>query len=246
VLAAFAGGRDEQLRLCELLARSRWTRWTVEVEQRLYQLANDPDVGLRNAARRLIANSLLDRLSRPPLRKPWPEPASPVSPDGWIPGIGASKALVLLGFLGAGYDHRMPSKYKRNVGALVDDLVGMQDLAGVFTADPRDHALITETLAEAFAMSNDPALREPLIRAMDILRLAHPDGDAARLWAWDTTLAMIQVSAWNVLKLGGLAGSDELQRLAVGLDAAWAKTMPDHARFPWYTAGREVAMRPWQ
>ncbi|MBA3686844.1 MAG: hypothetical protein H0W72_16610, partial [Planctomycetes bacterium] len=78
-------------------------------------------------------------------------------PDAWR--IHAT-ALTTLTLLGAGYDHKMPSKYKSQVRRAIDWLSGH-----CLAADLGGQALVTTALAEAYAMSNDPALKEPAERA---------------------------------------------------------------------------------
>jgi hypothetical protein len=70
-------------------------------------------------------------------------------------------ALSALVFLGAGYDHRMPSKYKSVVKNL---------LAWLSTRDPHAlslpaHVYSATALAEAYAMSNDPELKPILVQS---------------------------------------------------------------------------------
>lgn len=73
----------------------------------------------------------------------------------------SATALAVLGYLGAGYDHKTPNKYRTTVAAGVSWLsrhVTVPDLSA--------QALVTCALAEAFAMTNDPTLKEPAQQAL--------------------------------------------------------------------------------
>lgn len=81
------------------------------------------------------------------------------NPDGsWSHGPWQlhSTALCTLAMLGAGYDHKSPSKYRNLVKLAIGWLQQRQgrqtDLGG--------HALLAAALNEAWAMTGDPALRE--------------------------------------------------------------------------------------
>jgi hypothetical protein len=66
-------------------------------------------------------------------------------------------ALVLLSLLGAGYDHKTPNRYRDRIAKslvwLQAQSAGSQSLTGT--------ALGTMVLAEAYAMTGDPGLRQP-------------------------------------------------------------------------------------
>ncbi|MBA3699157.1 MAG: hypothetical protein H0W78_09905 [Planctomycetes bacterium] len=66
----------------------------------------------------------------------------------------SATALAVLTYLGAGYDHKTPNKYRTTVAA------GMSWLARhVVTGDLSSQALVLCALAEGFAMTNDPELK---------------------------------------------------------------------------------------
>jgi len=155
--------------------------------------------------------------------------------------------LALLCYLGAGYDHRMPSKYRVTVKKGIDWLLALQTADGSFGegAFNYEHAIATMALAEAYAMSNDGSLRTPAQRGVDaiIARRAPAPAQAppgidlygASGLAWGdfvkTTTNKMHTSAcgWNVqalksAKSAGLDTKDGMGGAKVWLDGLWRGT----------------------
>ncbi len=87
----------------------------------------------------------------------------------------AATALGLLPFLGAGFTHR-EGEYKGVVDKGLKYLVSQQKPNGSFL-EPRSgtmysHGMCAIALCEAYAMSQDPALREPAQKAIDYIEYA--------------------------------------------------------------------------
>jgi hypothetical protein len=78
----------------------------------------------------------------------------------------AATALRTLTYLFAGFDQRTPSKYQSTVRKAVDVLIAIDPAH----ASLDDLALTTQTLAEAFALSGDGSLKDPLDRDVSALR----------------------------------------------------------------------------
>ncbi len=94
-------------------------------------------------------------------------------------------ALAALAFLGAGYTHEQGA-YAENLSRVFSYLLAQQDAAGSFSADSGfqmyNDAMATIAIAEAFAMTKDPVLDEPLRRAIaHLVRSQQPGG------GWDYT-----------------------------------------------------------
>jgi hypothetical protein len=91
--------------------------------------------------------------------------------DGWSTGIYGVTAFGTLCFLGAGYDQRMPSKYRDTVRKAIATLVENQQPDGMWPDNAGGAAyslaLCTMALSEAYAMSGDPALKEPAQRGVN-------------------------------------------------------------------------------
>jgi hypothetical protein len=156
-----------------------------------------------------------------------PDPAPPVAAETVVQaverpfkkellegsGSTADDASLLLVFLGAGYDHTTPNKYR---GALA---VGLRRIS---TLDPASLdlpvlALATSALAEAYAMTSDPLLRPHTDRFLGDLRTRWP-GELPRwlgrtgAFAGPEALALV-VQAIQSCQAGGLAVGDDVKAL---------------------------------
>jgi len=83
----------------------------------------------------------------------------------------AVTGLSLLCFLAAYHTHDDDGPYRRVVATGLDRLVGEQGDDGSLMARESmcSHGIATIALAEAYGMTNDPALRDPLQRAVDFI-----------------------------------------------------------------------------
>ena len=123
----------------------------------------------------------------------------------------AATALGLLPFLGAGITHQsdgeFPVDYTQTVAAGLKWLLHEQDKLGAFGGGMYAHGLATIAVCEAYALSNDRALREPAQRAIDYIVAAQdPVGGGWRYTprsGGDTSVTGWQVMA---LKSGQMAG----------------------------------------
>ncbi|GDY12702.1 hypothetical protein LBMAG53_15800 [Planctomycetota bacterium] len=98
--------------------------------------------------------------------------------------------LALLCFLGAGYDHIVPSKHKQVVRKAVDMLVAAQGASGEFMQEGRPHnyaqAMAVMALAEAYAMTGDQALRPVVEKGVQVILARRVPATAAGPvpWVW--------------------------------------------------------------
>jgi hypothetical protein len=147
----------------------------------------------------------------------------------------AMTGYALLCFLGDGYDHTTASKYRDVVRKGLTWLVNHQQQDGLLGKRNYEHAIAAMALAQAYAMSPDPALRGPAQKATDII-LARQNRDAA---ATDQAYARLgwdyvdgsdrndaSVTAWNVMALksaytAGLSTGDGLTGAKAWLNRAW-------------------------
>ncbi|HYE04076.1 MAG TPA: VIT domain-containing protein [Planctomycetota bacterium] len=177
------------------------------------------------------------------------------SPDGWwrvsaydkncieqppcepgVAAIGADSDVLatarwLLAYLGTGYDHRMPSKYKQVVIRAIGALLSSQQVDGSFARHPQAHAAATLAICEVVAMSGDPAFRLPAERAVAQLIAARiPGADGAAL-AWadpaapgriDSRTTLEALRALTAATAAGIAVGDALPRARTWFDAAFA------------------------
>jgi hypothetical protein len=85
-------------------------------------------------------------------------------------GDAAVTGYALLCYLGAGYDHRTPNKYRKVVKTGLDWVVANQKPDGSFGKSRNyENGIVAMALAEAYAMTNDAALRDPAQKAIDYL-----------------------------------------------------------------------------
>ncbi len=156
----------------------------------------------------------------------------------------ACTAYAIYCFLGSGYDHRMASRYKRTIGKGIEWLTSKQAADGSFGRN-YEHAIATMVLSEAYAMSNDPRLRVPTQKAVDVLLARqNPDPKGGYPMGWDYLGANPErndssVTGWCVmaLKAAQSAGLNVGQGLDGGknwLEHAWQAANPDHQKLDPY------------
>lgn len=147
-------------------------------------------------------------------------------------GDAASTGYAVLSFLGAGYDHRTPNQYRRTVQAGLDWIVANQLQSGGWGRDRNyENGVVAMAIAEAFAMTNDPELREPAQKAIDHLLARQIDsgGNYGGL-GWDYTTSNSRndssVSGWVIMALksaeaGGLDIGSGMEGSRNYLERAW-------------------------
>ncbi len=157
----------------------------------------------------------------------------------------ALTAQALLAYLGSGYDHQTPNKYKQTVRKGIDLLIAQQAADGHCGLTLTTHAQAAQALAEAYGMTNDPLLRQPVQRAIDrllALRIAGADG-AALAWggagSTDTTVTLAAVQALRSAYAAGLPVGDGLDRAKVWLDGVAKTAAPGGFPARWSPAGAQ-------
>ena len=154
----------------------------------------------------------------------------------------ACTAYALMCFLGAGYDHQTPSKYRPTVTKAIEWLLAQQSAEGLFGERNYEHAVATMALAEALGTTNDEHLKGPAQKAVNIIlsRQAkdpkandpayaglgwdYVEGNAARN---DTS-----VTGWNLMALksslgAGLQVGSGMAGANVWLERAWKASNPE-------------------
>ena len=175
-------------------------------------------------------------------------------PGGEVMGHGSDQnvamtAYAVLCFLGAGYDHQVPSIHKAVVRKGLDWLLSVQKNDGYFGLRNYEHPIATMALAEAYAMTLDPALRAPAQKAVDQI-LAHQNQDGGKEGyagglGWDYTRPTrrndASVTGWNVMALkSALAGG-----LNVGKGMAGSKQWLEQS-WKASNATRQGEFKGWQ
>ena len=170
------------------------------------------------------------------------EPGSTDKANGSDEGI-AMTGYAVLCFLGAGYDHKTPSKFKATVQKGLDYLRSVQKPDGLLGVRNYELGVATMALAEAYAMTTDPDLKSPAQKGVQVIlgRQAKDGGkDADKVYnglAWDyvdanPTRIDSSVSGWCVMALksalaGGLNVGSGMEGAKKWLDRAWKAANKD-------------------
>ena len=157
----------------------------------------------------------------------------------------AMTGYAVLCFLGAGYDHKAPNRFRTTVQKGLEYLRSVQKADGLLGARNYEHAVATMALAEAYAMTSDPDLKQPAQDAIKAV-LARQSRDAKAADAqysglgWDYTDPRPErndssVSGWNVMALkSGLAAGLDVGHGMMGaktwLERAWKAANKDWAK----------------
>jgi hypothetical protein len=166
----------------------------------------------------------------------------------------AMTGYAVLCFLGAGYDHQTPNKFKAVVKKGLDYIVSAQKPDGSLGTHNYQNAIAAMALAEAYAMTGDIALKTPAQKAVDII-LARQNQDLANApaagatdpygsFGWDYSRPNARsdssVTGWNVMALkSALAAQLNIGNGMEGakrwLEKVWKANNPDWAKLDPYT-----------
>ncbi len=151
----------------------------------------------------------------------------------------ACTAYAVLCFLGAGYDHKTPGKFKDTVAKGLEWLKGIQNADGTFGVKKRNYEnpICTMAICEAYAMTMDPTLKETAQKAVDLLLSRQAKSDKFPYGAgWDYTAANPKrndssVTGWCVMALkaaksAGLNVGDGWEGSKQWFDAHWQASNP--------------------
>jgi hypothetical protein len=139
----------------------------------------------------------------------------------------ALTGYAVMCFLGSGYDHVTPNRFRATVRQGIAALLAAQQADGLLGSRNYEHAIAAKALIEAYGMTGDPALKDPASRAVKvILARQNPDPSAADQayggLGWDYAAPGDRndssVTGWNimVLKSALICGFD----VGHGLDGA--------------------------
>ena len=119
----------------------------------------------------------------------------------------ASSGLALLAFLGAGYTHRdgPQSTFALTVRRATEYISSCQLQSGLFDdPDPRHlytHAICTFALAELYGLTQDQALREPVLRGLAYLSTAQQDNGGWDYNGLRSGRGDASITSWCVMAL---------------------------------------------
>jgi hypothetical protein len=158
----------------------------------------------------------------------------------------AMTGYAVLCFLGAGFDHKTPSKFKATVQKGLQYLLKAQRADGLMGVRNYEHAVGTMALAEAFAMTGDPDLKAPAQNSVKFLleRQIKDTGKNAdkkyNALGWDYELPNpgrvdASVTGWCVMALksalaGGLNVGTGMEGAKKWLERSWKAANPDWAK----------------
>jgi hypothetical protein len=148
----------------------------------------------------------------------------------------AMTGYALMCFLGAGYDHKVPSKYSKVCSKAVSWLINNQAKDGHFGKRNYENAIATQAIAEAYAMTSDINLRKPLENGIKVISDQQAKNDKYELFGWDYERQNIarndgSVTGWNIMALKSAlgAGINTTAQLKGGehyLELAWKAANP--------------------
>jgi hypothetical protein len=153
----------------------------------------------------------------------------------------ACTGYAILCFLGAGYDHKTPNKYKATVEKGLEYLRSVQSADGELGPRNYEHAVATMAIAEAYAMTNDPDLKGPAQKGINIIMDRQARGgdgkDEYNLLGWNYVKGNpdrndSSVTGWCVMALksglaGGLNVGSSMEGSKKWLEGAWKACNPD-------------------
>lgn len=149
--------------------------------------------------------------------------------------------MVVLCYLGAGYDHMTPNKYKKTVSKGIDWIIATQTADGSFMAGAYNYeqAIATMTMGETFAMTNDLRCKDAALKGWNVLvgRRYAAKWNNEDVWGWGdyaspdagqsikTSATAWCIQAMKSLYAGGLDVGDAPEGLKRYLKAAWEGTV---------------------
>ncbi|NRA37443.1 MAG: terpene cyclase/mutase family protein, partial [Planctomycetes bacterium] len=166
------------------------------------------------------------------------EPGTSHTADGGD-GDSACTGYATLCFLGAGYDHKTPGKFKNTVAMGIEWLKTNQQDSGAFGKAGRNYenGVCTMAICEAYAMTMDPGLKDCAQKAVNNLLENQGKTDKYEYGlGWDykapkPTRNDSSVTGWCVMALkaaksGGLDVGNGWEGSKAWLDAAWKAANP--------------------
>jgi hypothetical protein len=159
----------------------------------------------------------------------------------------ACTAYAVMCYLGMGHDHINPGKYKSVVENAVNWLLAQQTTDGLWGERNYEHPIAVMAIAEAYAMTSDPRLRDPAQKGVNIIiarQAPDPNKEYGAL-GWDYVRPNpsrndSSVTGWNVMALksalgAGLQVGSSLENSKVWLERAWKAQNPEWAKLNPYS-----------
>jgi len=165
----------------------------------------------------------------------------------------ALTAYSCLSFLANGYDHSSPNTFRNVVAKGLDYIISQQKADGSFGERMYEHAIATQCISEALAMSNDSRLREPATKAVKFLLMQSANSGSNTI-GWDYTSPNpsridYSITGWGLfaLKAAHSAGIDvkgSMGGMKYSIENSWKLANPNYKNLDSYT-GKSVFPYVW-
>ena len=152
----------------------------------------------------------------------------------------AMTGYAVLCFLGQGYDHKTPNKFRPVVKKGLEYIISIQKPDGLIGERNYEHPVAAMALVEAYGMSSDPELRKPAQLAVDMIlarQSYEKENDPYSGLLWDYTKPNanrndISCSGWAIMCLksafgAGLNVKDSITGAKKSIERVWKAANPD-------------------
>jgi hypothetical protein len=152
----------------------------------------------------------------------------------------AMTGYAVLCFLGQGYDHKTPNKFRPVVKNGIEYLISIQKPDGLIGERNYEHPIATMALVEAYGMTSDPKLRTPAQLAVDMILVRQSyekENDPYSGLLWDYTKSNanrndLSCSGWAIMCLksavgAGLNVKDSITGAKKSIERVWKAANPD-------------------
>jgi hypothetical protein len=152
----------------------------------------------------------------------------------------AMTGYAVLCFLGQGYDHKTPNKFRPVVKKGLEYLISIQKPDGLIGERNYEHPVATMALVEAYGMTNDPELRKPAQLGVDMIlarQSYEKENDPYSGLLWDYTKPNanrndLSCSGWAIMCLksavgAGLNVKDSITGAKKSIERVWKAANPD-------------------
>ena len=148
----------------------------------------------------------------------------------------ALTGYALMCFLGSGYDHKNPSKYRKVCTGAVSWLVAKQSHDGRFGKRNYEHAIATQAIVEAYAMTGDNNLNLPVQNGLKVITEQQAKNEKYEAFGWDYEKPNVSrndtsVMGWNIMALksalgAGINTASQLKGAEHCMELAWKAANP--------------------
>lgn len=162
------------------------------------------------AGDRCTALAMLGRDPPDPFNEPVTDPNTPVRQRSGMDADAGVTGLAILAFLGAGYTHE-EGTYADQLDRALRWLIRQQRSDGYLGgkagryAQIYCHGMATIAIGEAYGMTNDPTLREPLSRAIKYIVSLQNSSDGGWRYEKGQELGDVSIFGWQLLALKSAA-----------------------------------------